>query len=58
MAIKEYYLNLTSEEKREFSFKVCQLLDICLASFYRRLRLGFKQIEEKAVLENIINNEN
>lgn len=55
MAIKDYYNGLTREERRKFVARVCEVCDICYSSFYRKLREGFKTIEEEAILKLIAN---
>ena len=55
MAIKDYYKKLTREERRMFVARACEVCDICYSSFYRKLREGFKTIEEEAILKLISN---
>ena len=53
MAIKNYYNGLPREERRRFVARVCEVCDIGYSTFYRKLRDGFKTIEEEAILKLI-----
>lgn len=55
MVIKDYYNGLTREERRKFVTSVCEVCDIGFSTFYRKLRDGFKTIEEEAILKLIEN---
>lgn len=53
MAIKNYYNGLPREERRRFVARACEVCDIGYSTFYRKLRDGFKTIEEEAILKLI-----
>ena len=56
MAIKDYYKTLDASEKREFTFAVCQLCDISIAAFQKKIySRGFKKAEETLIQEKLIN---
>lgn len=56
MAIKDYYKTLSPEGKREFTFAVCQLCDMSIGAFQKKLySRGFKKIEETLIQEKLIN---
>lgn len=53
MVIKNYYDALAREERRKFVSSVCEVCDIGYSTFYRKLREGFKALEEEAILKII-----
>ncbi len=56
MAIKDYYKTLGASKKREFAFAVCELCDISIASFEKKIYTrGFKKAEETLIREKLIN---
>lgn len=56
MAIKDYYKTLGASEKLEFTVAVCQLCDISIAAFQKKIySRGFKKAEETLIKEKLIN---
>ncbi len=53
MVISDYYKNLPHREKGKFVLAICEICGLGHSTVQKKLKKGFKPLEEKAVIKYI-----
>lgn len=53
MVISDYYKSLPYKEKGEFIIAICEICGLGYSTVQKKLKKGFKPLEEKAVIKYI-----